>query len=163
MRAMLVLATVALATTASAPHGARSTNRPAPPFELPALRGTASLDSLRGHVVYVDFWASWCEPCRKSFPWMKTMAQRYGGQGFEVVAIDLDKQRSDAMNFLGRYDAPFTVAFDPSGHTAETYAVAAMPTSFLVDRRGIIIDSHAGFDPRGAVRAESLIAEACAR
>ena len=60
-------------------------------------------------------------------------------------------------------DAPFTVAFDPSGHTAETYAVAAMPTSFLVDRRGIIIDSHAGFDPRGAVRAESLIAEACAR
>jgi peroxiredoxin len=132
-------------------------------FTLPARHGTVALDSLRGRVVLVDFWASWCEPCRKSFPWMKTMVERYGAKGFTVVAIDLDKERADALAFLERYDAPFPVAFDPSGQTAEAYKVGAMPTSVLVDRAGTIVYTHAGFDAHAAVAAESLIAGACAR
>ena len=154
------------AVTVAPAHAARrhdGASVAAPGFSLPASQGTAVLDSLRGKVVWVDFWASWCEPCRKSFPWMKSMASRYGPKGFTIVAINLDKQRDDAEAFLGRYEAPFTVAFDPSGRTAEAYEVKAMPTSFLIDRGGSIVYTHAGFDARSAAAAESLIAGACAR
>jgi thiol-disulfide isomerase/thioredoxin len=133
----------------------------APAFSLPTSRGTASLDSLRGQVVWVDFWASWCGPCRKSFPWMKTMAERYGPRGFSVVAISLDKSRDDADAFLADFPAPFTVAYDPSGTTAEAYKVKAMPSSYLIDRGGRITYSHAGFDIRATAAAETVIAQAC--
>jgi thiol-disulfide isomerase/thioredoxin len=147
------------APSARASHQAKPV--PAPAFSLPTSRGTASLDSLRGRVVWVDFWASWCEPCRRSFPWMKTMAERYGPQGFSVVAINLDKTQDQADAFLADFPAPFIVAYDPSGTTAEAYKVKAMPSSYLIDRTGKIIHSHAGFDIRGAAAAESLIAQAC--
>ena len=166
-RSLLILVAVCIVAGASSPARA-ARKQPAgagaaPRFSLPAVRGTAVLDSLRGKVVLVDFWASWCEPCRKSFPWMKTLIEHYGPRGFTVVAINLDKNRDDAEAFLDRYESPFTVAFDPSGKTAEAYEVKAMPSSFLIDRRGSIVYAHAGFDPRATAAAESLIVETCAR
>jgi thiol-disulfide isomerase/thioredoxin len=141
------------------PVGARSVS--APRFSLPTRQGTVSLDSLRGKVVLIDFWASWCEPCRRSFPWMSALYDRYAPKGFDIVAIDLDKSRDAAEAFLGEFHAPFQVAFDPSGKTAEAFKVSAMPSSFLVDRTGAILYAHAGFDPKKTEPLEALVKEAC--
>ena len=143
---------------------APATPRAAPQFQLPARDGsTVVSDSLRGRVVYVDFWASWCGPCRKSFPWLASLQQRYEKKGLTVVAINLDKDRALADKFLKQYSAPFTVVFDPSGKTAEAFAVRGMPTSFLIDRSGVILSTHVGFDPKEAAAIEARIVEECAK
>jgi cytochrome c biogenesis protein CcmG/thiol:disulfide interchange protein DsbE len=135
----------------------------APAFRLATRNGTVSLDSLRGRVVLVDFWASWCEPCRKSFPWLKSLHDRYGTQGLTIVAVDLDKDRDAADAFLAQYPAPFIVAFDPAGKTAEAFKVSAMPSSYLLSPTGEILHAHAGYDPRKSGTIESLIKETCSR
>ena len=135
----------------------------APAFSLPGRTGTVSLDSLRGRVVYVDFWASWCEPCRRSFPWLNTLRERYADRGLTIVAINLDKDRRAADAFLEKFPASFTVAYDPAGKSAETYRVSAMPSSFLIGPTGVLLSSHAGFDPRKTGAIEALIEEACPR
>ena len=142
------------------PAFARASKAPAmaPAFNLPATHGPATLDSLRGKVALVDFWASWCEPCRKSFPWMKSMYERYAAKGFTIVAINLDKDRDKADAFLQEFSAPFTVAFDPNGKTAEAYGVKAMPTSFLIAPDGKLLETHAGFDAKRAALLEKKIA-----
>ena len=135
----------------------------APPFTLPTSNGTVCLDSLRGQTVLVDFWASWCGPCKQSFPWMTTMQQKYGAKGLAIVAVNLDKDRNLADEFLDRHEAPFTVAFDPSGKTAKDYKVHGMPSSFLVAPDGSILFTHAGFDPKKTGDLERMIQEACRR
>jgi len=158
-----ILLLLLLAPLAPAKPVATRAPRPAPAFQLAGRTGSVALDSLRGRVVYLDFWASWCEPCRRSFPWMETMHQRYAARGLTVVAIDLDKDRDAADEFLARYPASFPVAFDPAGKTAEAYGVSAMPTSYLIGRDGAILSTHAGFVPGKADGLEALIQEACAR
>ena len=143
----------------------------APAFVLPGRSGEVSLVALRGQVVYVDFWASWCGPCRASFPWMAQLAARQRARGLAVVAINLDKDRALAEGFLSQYLAPqalgpsaaFQVAFDPAGRTAEAYHVQAMPTSFLIGKDGTILLRHAGFDARRTADLEQHIEEALAR
>jgi thiol-disulfide isomerase/thioredoxin len=138
--------------------------RSAPSFRLPTRDGTTvTLDSLSSQVVLVDFWASWCEPCRKSFPWLASMHQRYGAKGLTIVAINLDKKREPAESFLSKYPAPFLVAFDPQGETAEQFHVKAMPTSFVLDSNRTIVLTHLGFDPKKTDAIETLIREACER
>jgi thiol-disulfide isomerase/thioredoxin len=153
------VATIAVPVSARAPARAAA----APSFTLPARSGSLSLDSLRGHVVYLDFWASWCGPCRASFPWMAGLAQRYKAKGLRIVAVNLDKDRSLADDFLSRYPAAFDIAFDPSGRTAEAYKVAAMPTSFVIGKDGAVVLRHAGFEPRRTAEVEKSIQEALAR
>jgi thiol-disulfide isomerase/thioredoxin len=166
-RILLVLSLVALALPALGSHPVLARTpapaRSAPAFTLPTRTGTVSLDSLRGKVVLVDFWASWCAPCRKSFPWLRGVRERYAARGFEVLAINLDKEREQADAFLAQVPAPFLVAFDPAAKTAEAFHVAAMPSSFLVGPTGIILYSHAGFDPAKTGELETLIQEACTR
>jgi cytochrome c biogenesis protein CcmG/thiol:disulfide interchange protein DsbE len=88
---------------------------PAPEFTLPDAAGqTISLSQQRGKIVYVDFWASWCGPCRQSFPWMNEMLGKYQAQGLEIVAINLDTGRAEADEFLAKNPASFTVLFDPT-------------------------------------------------
>jgi thiol-disulfide isomerase/thioredoxin len=139
------------------------TAKPAPSFTLPTRDGTVVSDSLRGRVVYVDFWASWCGPCRKSFPWLASLQERYAAKGLTVVAINLDKDRKLADKFLAQYSTPFVVAFDPTGKTAEAFQVRGMPSSYLVSPSGAILSSHAGFDPKDAQAIETSIREACAK
>ena len=136
---------------------------PAPAFKLAAIGDTIESDSLRGRVVYVDFWASWCDPCRRSFPWLKELHERFGDKGLTVVAIDLDQERKAADAFLAKYPAPFRVAFDPAGKTAEAFHVAAMPSSFLIGKDGRVVERHAGFDPKTAAELEEKIAKELAR
>jgi thiol-disulfide isomerase/thioredoxin len=153
----ILLASSALAKT----EPSRPTlHRRIPDFVLPTRTGFVSPDSMRGRVVLVDFWASWCGPCRRSFPWMSELYDRYSAKGFRIVAIDLDKSRDQADTFLESFPAPFTVAFDPTGKTAEAFHVSAMPSSFVIGPDGTILYSHAGFDPRKTGPIEDLIKEA---
>lgn len=125
----------------------RAVGQVAPAFSLPLLDDDTSieLDAFRGRVVYVDFWASWCLPCRKSFPWMSEMQQRYGARDFKVIAVNLDERAEEARRFLADRDAGFAVAYDPAGLVAEAYHVQGMPSAYLIDRLGKIRYVHQGF------------------
>ena len=145
MRPASLLAALAAAVLAS-PALAASAGDPAPAFSLPEASGApVALDKLRGKVVYVDFWASWCGPCKRSFPWMGEMQRKFGDQGFTIVAINVDKKRADAEKFLAATPGPFTIVYDPAGSTASAYDVKGMPTSYLVDRAGRIVAVDSGF------------------
>ena len=140
----------------AAPAFAVATGETAPPLALPDAGGKpVTLDSLRGRVVYVDFWASWCGPCKRSFPWMNEMAQKYGGKGFAIVAVNVDKKREDAENFLKVLPASFTVVYDPEGKAPAAWSVKAMPSSYLVDATGKVVLVESGFkdERKGEVEA----------
>jgi cytochrome c biogenesis protein CcmG/thiol:disulfide interchange protein DsbE len=114
----------------------------------PIIAGAADapqLSDYRGKVVVLDFWASWCVPCRRSFPWMNEMQAKYGDDGFVIVAVNLDNESTDASEFLRRYPAQFTIAYDPERKLAREFAVEAMPSSFLIGRDGTVIERHLGF------------------
>ena len=129
----------------------------APPLELPTIDGNINLAQLEGKVVYLDFWASWCDPCRESFPWMAEMKEKYGAQGLEVVAVNLDKERALADTFLKTMKVNFVVAFDASGESAEKYGLRGMPGSYLIGRDGNIQASHLGFNDKDKAKLEAAI------
>ena len=104
-----------------------------------------SVTSLKGQVVYLDFWASWCTPCKASFPFMNELHEQLGGKGLVVLAVNLDEQRAAADRFLAQTPAKFRIAYDPKGVTPEHYTVKAMPTAVLIDRKGQVRHVHAGF------------------
>lgn len=131
----------------------------APAFTLPGAKGEAvALDKLRGKVVYVDFWASWCGPCRRSFPWMNDMQQKYGGKGFVVVGVNVDKKRADADKFLAQIPAAFTLAFDEAGTTPSAYGVKGMPSSYLIDGSGKVVYVERGFLDEHKAELEQRVA-----
>ncbi len=114
--------------------------------QLKDLNGqVVSLDDYKGKVVWLDFWASWCVPCRASFPWLNKVQKQYVEQGFEVVAINLDKDRKEVDRFLQRYPAQFQILLDPAGDSARTFKVKGMPSSYLLNREGQIVSAHLGF------------------
>jgi len=161
-----VLGGLVLAAVLVSPAAARSReSAPQKPadFSLPTHDGTVTLAGLRGKVVLVDFWASWCGPCRQSFPWLGTMADRYAAQGLVVVAINVDKDREAAGTFLRSFSTPFYVAFDPQGKVAEAFGVEAMPSSFLIGRDGLVAYTHPGFDLGDTAAVEARIKEAIAK
>jgi thiol-disulfide isomerase/thioredoxin len=126
---------------------------------LAAIAQAAELDLTwyRGKVVYLDFWASWCGPCKQSFPWMQAMKDTYGPQGLAVIAIDLDMDRADADKFLDRFRPTFDVRFDPKGELASFYRVQAMPSSVLIDRHGVTRFAHEGFRSIDAAAYEAQV------
>lgn len=117
----------------------------APDINLPGIEGEVRLENLKGTVVYLDFWASWCKPCAKSFPWLHDIKQRYADRGFEVLAVNLDKDRELADKFLSKMDVNFIVAFDKDGKSAADYKLKGMPCSYLIGRDGKVYASHIGF------------------
>ena len=124
----------------------------APVFELPGDGTAVKLSNLKGKVVYVDFWASWCGPCKQSFPWLNEMQSKYGAKGFQVVGINVDANTADAKTFLAGLPAKFMVAYDEKGVTPKSYGIKGMPSSVLLDGNGKVILQHTGF--RDADRAE---------
>lgn len=108
-------------------------------------------------VVLLDFWASWCGPCRQSFPWMNKMQARYGEAGLKVVAINLDSEQELATEFLKEIPAQFTVLFDQQGKSAEQFSVEGMPMSYLFDRKGKLIHRMIGFSPAREAEHEAKI------
>jgi thiol-disulfide isomerase/thioredoxin len=129
----------------------------APDFTLPSTGKSINLQEYRGKVVYLDFWASWCTPCRKSFPWMNALHKRYAKDGLVVLAVNLDENKQEVGRFLDKYPAEFTVAFDPEGKIAELYQLKGMPSSYLIDKQGNIVMSHIGFRHDDAAQLEKHI------
>lgn len=122
-----------------------------------------ALGEISGQVVWVDFWASWCAPCRRSFPWMNRMHARYAKQGLQIIAVNVDKERAAADQFLKETPAAFALKFDPEGNLAETFGVEAMPTSYLIDgSSGEVIERHLGFKLGNADHYEAAIKAALA-
>ena len=148
--AVAVVATPALAVEAG---------EPAPALSLPTAKGDAiALDNLRGKIVYVDFWASWCGPCRRSFPWMNEMQAKYGPRGFTVVGVNVDKKRPDAERFLTQNPSSFTIVFDETGATPTAWGVKGMPSSYLIDGRGNVVYVERGFLDEHKAELEQRIA-----
>lgn len=152
------LASLAGVAAAAAPGEA------APDFQLAGTGATkVELAALRGKVVYLDFWASWCGPCKQSFPWMNELQSRFGAQGLQVVAVNVDARPADAQKFLDEVPARFTVALDPQGSTPRKYAIKGMPTSVLIGADGKVLSVHSGFRAEEKAALEQQIAQALAK
>ena len=136
--------TCALVLCSSCVHALEIGQR-APEVVLNDLPGVSKLSDLRGRYVYVDFWASWCGPCRISFPWLATLQSRYKSEELTVLAINLDKQRRDADRFLKAQPPAFAVAYDASGDAARQFELKTMPSSYLLGPDGRVLYTHRGF------------------
>lgn len=106
---------------------------------------TLDLARYRGKVVLVDFWASWCTPCRKSFPWLNEMQRKYGEQGLVIIGVNVDSTKSAAEEFLRDVPSQFEIIYDPTGTLATEYQVPGMPSSFLFGPDGKLVSNHIGF------------------
>lgn len=154
---------IAIAVLAASPAWAVEAGEPAPALRLVTGKGDAiALDRLRGQVVYVDFWASWCAPCRRSFPWMNEMQAKYGAKGFTVVGVNVDKKRPDADRFLAQTPAGFAVVYDDAGATPAAWGVKGMPSSYLIDGSGQVVAVERGFTDEHKAVMERRIAQALA-
>lgn len=102
-------------------------------------------ETIRGKVVMIDFWASWCDPCKDSFPVMSELQKTYGGKGFVLIAINVDENRSDMEDFLKSHAAKFTVVRDASQKLVEKTGIGTMPSAFLIDRDGKVRFTHSGY------------------
>lgn len=154
---LLAVLTAALGVT---PALALDEGTVAPPLVLRGDAGNVAVPATGAQLTWVDFWASWCGPCRKSFPWMNEMQARYGAAGFKVVAVNLDAEAEDAARFLREVPANFLIAYDAAGDSARRYGVMGMPTSVLLDAEGKVLLHHAGFDRKDAATLEAAIREA---
>jgi len=158
LRTFVMTAACAAALGATPAAFALAAGDPAPPFTLPTAAGDAvSLERLRGKIVYVDFWASWCGPCRRTFPWMNEMQRKYGGSGFVIVAVNVDKKRQDAERFLAQVPAEFAIVYDAAGGTPSAYGVKGMPSAYLVDPAGRVVIVEQGFREEAAAELEARL------
>lgn len=113
---------------------------------VPADAQTApELEAYRGKVVWVDFWASWCTPCRRSFPWLNEVMAKYADRDFVVVGVNVDAERALAEQFLQETPAAFPIVYDPEGNLAKEFEVIGMPSSYLLGPDGRVISTHIGF------------------
>lgn len=124
----------------------------APSFTIDALKNvtTAQINSdlYKGKVVYVDFWASWCGPCKRSLPKLEELRAKYKGSGFEVIAINMDENAQDAKDFLEKFPVSFPVGVDPKGVVAEKYRITGLPSAYIIDRQGNIGHIVVGFNEK---------------
>lgn len=114
--------------------------------DLSQFKFDGSLPDLKGRVVLIDFWASWCAPCKKSFPVMKELHDKFNERGLTIVAISVDEKKSDMDSFLKKNPAPFTIVRDANGKAPEAFGADKMPTSFIVGVDGKVVAVHGGFD-----------------
>lgn len=111
----------------------------------PAYGDGLDLSSYRGKVVYLDFWASWCTPCRRSFPWLDGLVRQFGKGDLVVIGINVDQSSGLARKFLDDTPANFPIIYDPQGAIATTFKIIGMPSAVLIDRTGRVRFQHVGF------------------
>lgn len=167
MKSLISLSLVLLFSLSNFASAATVGNN-APDFSLPSLQGTSKKNGVmmrdfRGKVVYVDFWASWCGPCRKSMPVLEEIRTKYKDQGFEVVAINVDESTDDALRFLSKYPVSYPILLDPQGKTPALYKVEGMPTAYIVDKAGVIRYVHTGFQNHDREKIEQTVKKLLAK
>jgi len=143
-RLLAVLAFLAISQAAAAVEAGGA----APVLDMPRLdqpAASVALAGLRGKVVYVDFWASWCVPCRLSMPALEALYREHRDQGFVVVGVNKDVSADDAKRFMGKVGVTFPLVSDLGDAAARGFDVKAMPSGYLVDRKGIVRKVHRGF------------------
>lgn len=142
-----LIGAIALGAATTVP--AVEVGQPAPAFELPSLAGESiSLDAHAGKVRLVNFWASWCEPCRHELPALDAMRNQYKEQGFEIIGISVDKEPENAKAFLDKIPVSYPVVLDNDFQTAKTYDAQAMPMSYILDRDGKVQAVFTGYSKK---------------
>ena len=141
-------ATALLALLACVSLAGATGSTPAPDFKLAnRAGGEVTLAGLRGQVVMINFWASWCGPCRQEFPALDQIYAKYKPMGFTLVGINVESEKADAERFLGTQKVSFPILFDPRNTVSGSYGVKAMPTTVLIDRQGRVRWQHMAYKP----------------
>ncbi len=121
---------------------------PAPDFSLTGRDGNVvQLSNLKGNVVLINFWATWCAPCRQEMPLLDAIYKKYNRLGFEMLGINVEDDAKGAERYLKETPVTFPILFDPSGKVSKQYNVKAMPSTVLVDRQGNVRHVHFGYKP----------------
>jgi thiol-disulfide isomerase/thioredoxin len=142
LRTLLLAALIAAPALANAPAG------PAPGFQLQSMGGPAvSLDQFKGKVVMINFWASWCGPCRTEMPILEKLQSKYKPMGFAMVGVNVEPDSKLAVNWLKDTPVTFPILFDTKSEVSKLYQVAGMPTTVIVDRKGNLRWLHRGYKP----------------
>jgi len=128
-------------------------------FTTSQAEESLDLSEYQGKVVLLDFWASWCVPCRRSFPWMNQMQEKYGESGLVIIGVNMDAEAGAAQAFLDDYPANFRIINDPDGELAREYGVIAMPSSYIIGRDGQLATRHLGFKVKKQDEYESVLVE----
>ena len=132
----------------------------AEPFTLKDLSGNdISLESFKGKVVFLDFWATWCSPCKEELPELEHIYKKFKGEGLEVIGISTDKSASNVVRFLEKKPVSFTILTDTEGDVASRYKLPGMPTAFIIDKEGIVRHIHFGFSKALITSYEENISE----
>lgn len=127
---------------------AKEINEPAPDFTLKSRSGeNLRLEDFRGQVVMLNFWASWCGPCRQEMPLMDVLYENYKDLGFTILAVNVDENRDEALRFLDAVPVSYPILYDPESSVSEQYNVQAMPTTVMIDRNGNARFVHFGYKP----------------
>lgn len=122
-----------------------------------AAPSSLDLSQFRGKVVVVDFWASWCKPCRQSIPWLNQMRARYAAQDLVIIGVNVDAERAEAERFQREVPIDFQVVYDPQGALATQFKVQGMPSTFVFDRAGKLAATQLGFNEKHRQQHESEI------
>ena len=152
MRSLLVACVVLVSCSSARPT---PTGVPVQGLAAPGLDGkTVRIEDLRGRVVLVDFWATWCDPCRESLPFYADLQRELGPKGLTIAAISIDADDGPVREYF-KTPPPFLVLRDPDGSLAERMGVSIMPTSFLLDRSGVRRETMQGFkeEEKESIRA----------
>lgn len=142
LRTLLLAALIAAPALAVAPSG------PAPGFQLASMAGpTVNLEQFKGQVVMINFWASWCGPCRQEMPILEKLHAKYKPMGFTMIGVNVEPDSQLAVNWLKETPVTFPILFDTKGDVSKLYKVNSMPSTVIVDRKGNLRWLHRGYKP----------------
>jgi peroxiredoxin len=142
------VASIAIGLASVTAAQAAAGNTAAPAFSLPNKAGeTIDLGKFKGQVVMLNFWASWCGPCRTEMPLMDQIYKKYSPAGFTLLGVNVDTDSTDAQKFLSQVPVSFPIAFDRDNKVSKLYEVSAMPSTVFIDRKGNVRALHRGYKP----------------
>jgi peroxiredoxin len=148
LRIFVLMLGLSLPLAAALPASNVAAGATAAAFQLPAAAGDpVSLAGLKGQVVLINFWASWCGPCRQEMPVLDQLYRKYKPAGFTLLGVNVEPKSADALGFLKTTPVSFPILFDTQSKVSNLYEVAGMPSTVIVDRKGTVRYVHQGYKP----------------